>query len=237
MLEQESVHEKKYKRLNHIAEVMLDLKNHLQSEQVEYIELIQEKVVHLSKILDVFNMFYTNGAISTNMIGNIVRMKQNKENNVKNIILSNSNKSSNDFIKILSEKLKTFVLNLKNQVKNRIRINKRSIEHMNKSIEQLKSLTVNKISLKSEQINMSLNIFSIARSKMAFHPNKNINVRRLVIGIFEKDSNKNREKRATSLPFLDNPKIIANTINNVALENFLNGLFRNGKNTFINGML
>lgn len=234
-IEQETVHEKKYKRLNHISEVMLDLKNHLKLEQVDYIEMIQEKVVFLSKILDVFDMFYTEGTISKIMIGNIVRMKQNIKNIVKNIKLSNSNKLSNDFVKVLSEKLKIFVMN----VKNKIRINKRSIVNMNELSKQLKTVDVNKLNLKSEQKN-NQNFSSVARSKVALHFNKNINLRRLVVGDMLLQSNNSadssRDKRATSLGSLDHSKIISNTINNIALEYFLIGLFKNGKNTFINGL-
>lgn len=237
--EQETVHEKKYKRLNHISEVMLDLKYHLQSEQEQYIEVIQEKVVHLLKILDVFNMFHTKGAISKIMMGNIVRMKQNIKNIVKSIILSILSKSSNDFVKVLSEKLKTFVLNLKTQVNHRMRVNKRSVVQVKESIKQLKTIKVNKLNFKNEQNNnINQRFLSVARSKLTLHFTKNISVRRLVVMDLQSTNSVegNRNKRATSVGSLDHLKIISNTINNIALENFLNNLFRNGKNTFINGL-
>lgn len=234
-LEQETVHEKKHKRLKHIAEVMLDLKNHLQNEQVEYIEVIQKKVVYLLKILDVINTFYTKGAISKSMIGNIVRMNHNNTNNVKHIILSNSNKSSNDFLKTLSEKMKKFVSSFKKGM----RINKRSIIQKEKStVQQLKSLSVDKLNLKNEQNSyMNPNLLSIAHSEVTFHFNKNINVRRLVVGTLTADTSfeGNRHKRTTTLGSINHSKIKSDSINHISLENFLNSLFKNEKKTFING--
>lgn len=237
--EQETIHERKFKRLNHIAEVMLDLTNHLQSQQVEHIEVIQEKVAHLLKILDIFNMFHTKAAINKfTMIGSIVRMKQNIGNIVRNIILNNAFKSNYDFIQILSKKLKVFVLNFKTQVKNRSRINKRSIIHTHELIEELKSLNVNKLNLINEQkSNMKLNFLSV-HSKEIIHLISKINLHRLIVGILENNNiaEGSRGKRATSLPFLDHSKIVSKTLNNIALENLMNGLFKNGKNTFINGL-
>lgn len=226
--EKQTVYEKKYMRLNNIAKVMFDLRDHL-SQHMEHIKVIQEKVAYLMKILNVFNMFHIKGAASK--FGNIVRMKNG--NIVKNVILY----SSETFGRILSNNLKTIVLNLETLIKNRNRINKRSIIHTHEMKKQLEVLHVNKLKLISEiSSNIKFKSLSIHRYSKTEHLNGRINLHRLVVKIVENNVKIKRTKRAISMSSLEHSSIKSKTINSVVLNDFLNGLFRIGKNTIINGL-
>lgn len=240
-LQQETVHERKYKHLNQIAEAMLDLTNDLYSQHVEHIEGIQNKVTHLMKILNVFNLFHTEeGVNKLSMIGSKVHLKPATKNIVKNVILNNRFKSIHHFVVMLSNKLKEFESNMKSHMKFRNRLNKRSVIHMNELTEHLKLLRVNKLNLISEHnSNLKVNSWPV-KSFSTTQINGQINLHRLMVKILQTDYNTGdkRTKRAsdTSLAALNRSKIISKTINGIVLNKFINGLFRNGKNTVINGL-
>lgn len=228
--EQETVHEKKYKRLNHIAEMMLNLTSSLQSQHLEHIGVIQRKVSHIMKILDLFN---GSAVKEFTMVGSIVRLKQNIDNIVKNVILDNGLKLSNDVVKILTTKLKAFVLNLKAQMANRNRINKRSVMHTYELIG--KSLHVKKLKLTNRfKYNLKLQFLPVKSATL--YLNGKISVRRLVVNILKNNEIAEGKRQKRAIPSLDHSKIICKTINNIALDNFIKKLFRRGQNTLINGL-
>lgn len=238
-IDHETIHEQKYRRLHQTADAMLKLLNHLHNEHTVHIEGIQSKVTYLMKILTVFNMFHTE-VNKFSMIGSQVRMKPKVGNSIKNVILTNGLEPSNDFVRILSKKLMELVFNLKSIAKQGKRIDKRSTQ-LDTSIEQLKSLRVNKLHIIEHTNDSQLGLWPKKNISTTLYLSGNIKLQRLLVRILANDfkPKQKREHRApaTSLPVLDHSKIISKTVNNIALDGFIGGLFRNGINTVVNGLL
>ncbi|XP_055324263.1 uncharacterized protein LOC129578933 [Sitodiplosis mosellana] len=217
--------------LNHIATTLLELKSHLTNQQVEFVKPIKQKVDYLKNILDAFRLFYSGATINknANVIASSVRI--NQQNTVARIQLNAER------IKVTMDKLKMTNLNLRSQIDVEHQIQKRSITEATRWSGNL--LQVNKLSVLGRRAGTDYTVKPINKRDSVHSLLGKLQMNRLMVRKLLRTQNEtfNGMRTKRSLPSLDHPKIIAQTINNIDWNEFLSTVFRKGINTVISGNL
>lgn len=235
-----NAHEKKNNiilRLKYMADAMAELKTHLISQQEELIKPLQSKVINLTKILDVFQMFHTDAHNKSSIIAMNIRMKESRKNIVKTVDISTGKNSNKILTSILSQRLKRVILNLKTQIATKRQINKRST-HM--SLWTGQSIYVDKFYMQGETKNV-IKLKSLAKkSSTPLYLNGILRLNTLIVKTLRNktaDLQLKRRKRTESLSFLQHSKIEAKSINNISWDKLLKTLYRKGTGVAIDGLL
>lgn len=219
-------------RLNHIAEILTELKHRLLSQQTEYVKPIQSKFSNLMKILDVFRLFHAGVPINNNVIAKEIQIKPNISNVIAKILLNIGNSSNKVPISILSSKLSAINFNL--QQKNRFaaehRMKKRSVNKWSGDTLKVKKLTL------LDEANFKSN--PLSKENTVHHFTGKLTVEHLFVKRLEKVVKEVtiRTKRSESIPRLEHRRIVVASINSVPWDDFMNTTYRKGFNTVINGL-
>lgn len=230
---QGNIYEKKeatVQSLNHISTILLELKNHLTNQQVEFVKPIKQKVEILKNILNAFRLFHSGAPINKNANVIASKVQFNQENTVARVQLNGES------IKVMIDKLKMANLNLKSQIDVEHQIEKRSITQVPQWTGN--QLHVNKLIVLDGQSGTGHTLKPIDKRDSMHNLLGKLKMNRLIVRKLLRMQNETtnglRTKRA--LPTLDHPQIIVQSINNIDWNTFISTVFRKGINTVISGL-